>query len=181
MSVIYRWLNRALRFWRDKRDEHLGWQIARHQELAALHRARALAEQALLAELKQRAQHLQHELAVNKIRNDNELEMVKIQCKQDLKDYQQYLESLDMLKQSLRNSYAHLPEAVVFTIHHHAKQLLNRMWNATEPQEKRKIEMQLIQFLTAVHEDSLSALNHGGKEAIPQKALSFIGNDRQIG
>lgn len=178
MSVIHRWLNTALRFWRDKRDEHLGWQIARHQDLAALHRARAVAEQALLAELKKQAQQLQHELEVSRTRNDNELEMVKIQCKQDLKDYQQYLESLDKLKQSLRNSYAHLPEAVAFTIHHHAKQLLNRMWNETEPQEKLKIEMQLIQFLTAVHEDSLSALTHGGKEALPQKALSFIGSDR---
>lgn len=177
MSVIHHWLNRALKFWRDQRDEHLSWHQARHQDLAALRRTRALAEQALLAELKKQAQQLEHELEVDKARNNNELAMVKIQCKQDLKDYQQYLASLDKLKQSLRNSYSHLPEAVAFTIHHHAKQLLNRMWEEQDPQEKLRIEIQLIQFLTAVHEDSLSSLTIGNSEALPKKALAFIDNE----
>jgi len=177
MSLIHRWLSRALKFWRDQRDEHLSWHHARHQDLAALRRSRALAEQALLAELRKQAQQLEHELNVSEARNNNELAMVKTQCTQDLKDYQQYLESLDTLKQSLRNSYSHLPEAVAFTIHHHAKQLLNRMWEEQQPQEKLKIETQLIQFLAAVHEDSLSSLNSNNRDSLPKKALAFIDND----
>ena len=175
MSVILRWLNVALKFWRDQRDEHLSWHQARHQDLAALKRSRALAEQALLAELKKREQYLAHELRVNVARNDTELAMVKIQCKQDLEDYQQYLDSLDKLKQSLRNSYSDLPEAVAFTIHH-AKQLLNRMWEEQEWQEKLKIESKLIQFLTAVHEDSLASINSNSEDVLPKKALAFIDN-----
>jgi len=174
MSVVSRWLNEALNFWRSKRDEDLLWHLSRQQDVAALHRARVLAEQALLAQLKKQSQQLAHELELNEARNRNELEMVKIQCKQELKDYQQYLDSLDKLKRSLQTSYAHLPEAVAFTIHHHAKQLLNRMWDEQDPQEKLKIEMQLIQFMTAVHEDSLSSLQRDGQGALPQKTLAFI-------
>lgn len=177
MSIVQRWLNEALNFWRDKQDENLRWQLARQPDAAALRQSQALAEQALLAQLKLQAQQLEHELAVNQAKNNNELVMIKIQCKQDLKDYQQYLQALDRLKESLRNSYAHLPEAVAFTIHHHAKQLLNRMWDEQGPQEKLKTEMELIRFMTAVHEDSLSALNKEGNASLPQKTLAFIDSD----
>lgn len=177
MSFISHWLNGALSFWRNKRDENLRWHLVRQQDVAALRQSRALAEQSLVSELKKQAQQLAHELAVNETKNNNELEMIKIQCKQDLKDYQQYLDSLDKLKQSLQVSYAHLPEAVAFTIHHHAKLLLNRMWDEQDPQEKLKIEMQLLQFMTAVHEDSLSSLNRDGGESLPERTLAFIDND----
>lgn len=177
MSLIRRWLSEAQAFLRRSRDDNLHWQLSRHDDVADLRQAKALAEQALVAQLKKQAQQLAHELAVNKARNSNELAMVKTQCKQDLKDYQQYLQSLDTLKESLRNSYAHLPEAVAFTIHHHAKQLLNRLWDAQEPQEKLKIEMQLLQFMTAVHEDSQAALQSAGNDSLPQRALAFIDAD----
>lgn len=177
MPLISRWLNDALAFLRRSRDDNLQWQMSRHADAADLRQARALAEQALVAQLKKQAQQLAHELAINKARNSNELAMVKTQCKQDLKDYQQYLQSLDRLKESLRGSYAHLPEAVAFTIHHHAKQLLNRMWDAQEAQEKLKIEMQLLQFMTAVHEDSQASLQNQSGEGLPQRALAFIDAD----
>lgn len=177
MSLIGRWLGGVLAFWRRSRDENLNWQLSRQNDVADLRQAQLLAEQALVAQLKKQAQQLAHELALNKARNSNELAMVKTQCRQDLKDYQQYLRSLDKLKESLRNSYAHLPEAVVFTIHHHAKRLLNRMWDARDEQEKLKIEMRLIQFMTAVHEDSQLALQAQSKEALPQKSLAFIDAD----
>lgn len=177
MSPLARWLGDALAFFRRSRDDNLQWQLSRHGDVAELRQAKALAEQALVAQLKKQSQQLAHELAINKARNSNELAMVKTQCKQDLKDYQQYLQSLDRLKDSLRSSYAHLPEAVAFTIHHHAKQLLNRMWDAQEPQEKLKIEMQLLQFMTAVHEDSQASLQGEDGEGLPQRALAFIDAD----
>jgi pyruvate formate-lyase activating enzyme-like uncharacterized protein len=145
-----------------------------------MRRAKAMAEQALVAQLKKQAQQLAHDLAVNKIRNVNDLAMVKVQCKQELKDYQQYLQSLDRLKESLRNSYSHLPEAVAFTIHHHAKQLLHRMWEAEEGHEKMKVEMQLLQFMAAVHEDSRAALQGETNDGLPQNALAFIDADSVV-
>lgn len=178
MSLISRCLTEVFSFVRRHRDENLRWHLHRQQDVAQLKQAQLLAEQALVSQLKKQAQQLAHELAVNKARNSNELEMVKTQCKQDLKDYQQYLQSLDRLKESLRGSYAHLPEAVAFTIHHHAKQLLNRMWDESQPEEKLKLEMQLLQFMTAVHEDSQASLQDSQAEGLPQRALAFIDADR---
>ncbi|QPK62016.1 hypothetical protein IVG45_14255 [Methylomonas sp. LL1] len=177
MSILGQWFNQAWELWRDKRDEALHWRLNRQDDVANLQRSKALSEMALLAQLKKQEQQLAHELAVAEARNSNELAMIKVQCKQDLKDYQQYLQSLDKLKQSLRASYVHLPEAVAFTIHHHAKLLLNRMWDEQDAQEKLKIEMQLIQFMTAVHEDSLLSLENDGRESLPQKTLAFIDGD----
>lgn len=180
MSLIKQYLQRALAFWRHQRDEDLQWQRQRHDDAASLRQAKALSEQALAAELQKRAQQLEHELAINAARYDNELAMVKIQCQQALKDYQQYLQSLDKLKESLRDSYAHLPEAVAFTIHHHAKQLLNRMWEAEEEREKLRLEMQLLRFMSAVHEDSQLALTSPERARLPNKTLSFLEGDQPL-
>lgn len=177
------WLTRALNFWREKNDEVLRWRRTRHPEVFGLRKSQALAEQDLIAELKKKAAQLAHDLALIHAKNQTELAMTKIQCKQDLKDYQQYLNSLDQLKTSFRIRYAHLPEALAFTIHHHAKQLLDSMWEAKETQEKLKIEMQLIRFMTAVHEDSQFSTqnNEIGRSSMPIKTLAFIDNSRQIG
>ncbi len=174
MSLIERFLTRSLAWLRSNRDQNLQWQLSRHQDVAELRHQRALAEQQLAAELNKRAQQLAHELAVGEARQASELAMVKIQCKQELKDYQHYLQSLDKLKDSLRQSYAHLPEAVAFTIHHHAKQLLNRMWEVGDEQERLKVEMQLLRFMTAVHEDSQAALTSQQPRALPEKTLAFL-------
>ena len=177
MSVISTWLSNALSFLRRSRDEHLHWQIELHQQASDFRQAKAMAEQALAAQLRKQAQQLAHELAVNKAQNNNTLAMVKVQCKQDLQDYRDYLQSLDKLKASMRASYANLPEAVAYTIHHHAKQLLNKMWDAQDSQEKIKFEMQLLQFMTAVHEDNQASLQGNSAEALPQRALAFIDAD----
>lgn len=174
MSILKRWFSQGLQWWREQSDEQLRWRLARHQDESALRQARVLAEQALVEQLKKQSQQLEHELAISAAKNSTELAMVKIQYQQDLKDYQQYLASLDKLKLSLQASYAHLPEAVAFTIHHHAKRLLHQMWDESDPGEKLKMEVQLIKFMTAVHEDSLSALSLDDSEALPQKTLAFI-------
>ncbi|MDD4914648.1 MAG: hypothetical protein PHW13_06390 [Methylococcales bacterium] len=172
--MMARWLTDALGFLRRSRDDQLQWHLSRQHDRAELRQARALAEQARAAQLKKQAQQLAHELAVAKTRNNSDLAMVKTRCRQELKDYQQYLQSLEKLKKSLRDSYAHLPEAVAFTIHHHAKQLLNRMWETSDTQEKIRIEMQLLQFMTAVHEDNQASLLTTSQDALPKKALAFI-------
>lgn len=177
MFVVGRWFDDLMEFWQRRKDQSLHWQLNRQDDVRRLRHAKAMAEQALVADLKKQAQQLAHDLSVTKARNQNELAMVKVQCRQELKDYQQYLLSLDRLKESLRNSYAHLPEAVAYTIHHHAKQLLHKMWDAEEGPEKMKVEMQLLQFMAAVHEDSRAALEGESNDGLPQNALAFIDAD----
>ena len=178
MSAMGRIWQRCLAMLRRSADDQLRWQMGRQTEVAHLRHEQALAEQALVADLQKRAQQLEHELQLNATRQATELQILKTQCQRDLQDYQDYLNALDQLKVSLRASYAHLPEAVAFTIHHHAKQLLNRLWDAHDSQEKLLAERQLIQLMTAVHEDSRLALTDAVSNALPQKTLAMIEDSR---
>ncbi len=156
------------------KTENLKWNNENQERQAALKQSRVLAERALVAELKKRSRQLKHELTILQTQHSAELLMFKTKCKQDVKDYKQYLESLDQLKDSIQSSYTHLPEAVAFTIHHHAKYLLNEMWETTEFEEKMRREIQLIRFMSTVHEDARLYLEGKNKEVLPERTLKLI-------
>jgi hypothetical protein len=169
-SRIFNWL----KFFHSIKDENLQWQNANQDRQARLKQARVLAEKALEAELKKRSVQLAHEITLLRTKNDADLAMFKTRCRQDIKDYKQYLASLDQLKRSIQASYTHLPEAVAFTIHHHAKQLLNQMWEAEDFEAKMRCEMQLIEFMSTVHEDARGYLEGATAEKRPEKTLGLI-------
>jgi hypothetical protein len=156
------------------KDENLQWKTANQDQLVKLKHARVLAANSLEAELKRRRVQLEHEITLLRTKNDAELSMFKTKCKQDIKDYKQYLTSLDQLKRSIQASYTHLPEAVAFTIHHHAKHLLNQMWEAENFEQKMQHEMQLINFMTTVHEDARLYLEGATSENLPERTLGLI-------
>ena len=156
------------------KDVNLQWQTANQDQQIKLKHTRALAEKTLEAELKRKSVQLAHEISLLRTKNDTELSMFKTKCKQDIKDYKQYLASLDQLKRSIQASYTHLPEAVAFTIHHHAKHLLNQMWEAEDFEQKMQHEMQLIQFMTTVHEDARLHLEGATTGKLPERTLSLI-------
>lgn len=168
-------LNKLLKLLHSLKDENLQWRQANQPSEAALKHAHALSEQALAAELKKKSVQLEHDINRLKTQHDAELSMFKTKCKQDVKDYKQYLSSLDQLKSSIQASYTHLPEAVAFTIHHHAKQLLNSMWEAEDIEQKMQHEMQLIRFMTTVHEDARLYLEGNSADNLPEKTLDLIG------
>ena len=158
------------------KDENLQWKTTNQDQQIKLKQARVLAEKNLEAELKKKSVQLAHEIILLRTKNDTELSMFKTQCKQDIKDYKQYLASLDQLKRSIQASYTHLPEAVAFTIHHHAKHLLNQMWEAKDFEQKMQHEIQLIQFMTTVHEDARLNLEGTSSQKFPERTLSLIHN-----
>jgi hypothetical protein len=133
-----------------------------------------VAENTLAAELKKKSVQLEHDINLLQTQNATELTLLKIKCKQDIKDYQQYLTALDKLKKSIQSSYTQLPEAVAFTIHHHAQNLLNLMWEAKNFEEKMRYEIQLIQFMTTVHEDASTMLQDVTQKKLPEKTLNLI-------
>ena len=163
-----------LKLFHSVKDENLQWKIANQNQLVKLKHARVLAEKTLEAELKRRSVQLEHEITLLRTKNDAELSMFKTKCKQDIKDYKQYLASLDQLKRSIQTSYTHLPEAVAFTIHHHAKHLLNQMWEAENFEQKMQHEIQLINFMTTVHEDARLHLEGAATEKLPERTLNLI-------
>lgn len=156
------------------RDRNLQWNRDNQTQQAELKQKRILAEKALEAELRKHSVQLEHEINLMKTRHDAELSMYKTRCKQDIKDYQHYLDSLDQLKKSIQNSYAHLPESVALTIHHHAKHLLHNMWEAEDHEQKIRYEMQLIQFMAAVHEDARLHLEDTTVRKLPESTLKLL-------
>jgi hypothetical protein len=167
-------LNKIIQLLHSVKDQNLKWQLANQGDQAKLKHARVLAEKALEAELKKRSVRLEHDISLLKTKHDAELSMFKTKCQQDVKDYKQYLAALDQLKASIQASYIHLPEAVAFTIHHHAKFLLNKMWDAEDFEQKMQHEMQLIRFMTTVHEDARLHLEGATTENLPERTLSLI-------
>jgi argininosuccinate lyase len=163
-----------LKLFHSVKDENLHWKKANQDQQAKLKHARVLAEKALEAELKKKSVQLAHEITLLRTKNDTELSMFKTKCKQDIKDYKQYLASLDQLKRSIQASYTHLPEAVAFTIHHHAKHLLNQMWEAENFEQKMQHEIELIKFMTTVHEDTRLHLEGETNKKLPERTLNLI-------
>ncbi|MSP27546.1 MAG: hypothetical protein EXR80_03640 [Methylococcales bacterium] len=172
--TIKQWVLNAVNLLHSITDEKLHWQTHNQARQLQLKHARILAENQLTAELKNKSVQLEHDISLLQTQNATELAMLKIKCKQDIKDYQQYLVALDKLKDSIKNSYPQLPEAVAFTIHHHAKQLLNQLWEAENFEDKMRQEMQLIQFMTTVHEDASAYLQGKTLGKLPEKILNLI-------
>jgi hypothetical protein len=174
MKTIKRWAFMLVRFFYTLKDESLQWKVLNQEQLLKLKHERGMAEKVLEVELKNKSVLLAHEISLLETKNNAELTMLKIKYQQDIKDYKQYLSSLDQLKQSIQQSYAHLPVAVAFTIHHHAKQLLNKMWEADDIETKMRFEIQLLQFMTAAHEDARLNIENEAVENVPQKTLALI-------
>ena len=174
MTILKNWVFTLVKLFHSVKDENLHWQNANQDQQVKLKHARVLAEKTLEAELKKKSVQLEHEITLLRTKNNTELSMLKTKCRQDINDYKQYLESLDQLKHSIQASYAHLPEAVAFTIHHHAKQLLNQMWETEDFEQKIKHEIELINFMTTVHEDARLYLEGTTTENMPERTLKLI-------
>ena len=174
MTTLKNLVFNLLKLFHSVKDENLQWQTANQDQQVKLNHARVLAAKMLEAELKRRSVQLEHEITLLRTKNDTELAMFKTRCKQDIKDYKQYLASLDQLKRSIQESYKHLPEAVAFTIHHHAKHLLNQMWEAKDVEQKMHYEIQLIEFMTTVNEEARLHPEGATAEKLPERTLSLI-------
>lgn len=179
MSYLKHWTLSVLSILHLAKTEDLNWKQQHQEQQLKLKAAQILAEKQLEAELKKRTAQLAHEMALLNTENEAQLAMLKTRCQQEVKDYKQYLSSLDKLKMSIQKSYTHLPEAVAFTIHHHAKQLLNQMWEAEDFQHKMQLEMQLLKFMTTVHEESRLFLEGDKLDKLPEKTLALIQSDSE--
>ncbi len=159
------------------KSENLRWQQDKQDEIQTLKNTKALEKQSLQAELKKRQVQFEHELAKMKQCHGTDLTMLRAQSEQQLRDYKQYLDSIDQLKTLIQDSYSHLPSAVSLLIHHHAKQMLNLMWECEDFQEKLGHEAKLIELMTAVHQDTLDLPKVNDKQQFPKRTLRLIKSD----
>ena len=156
------------------KDRNLAWQRSNQADLLQLSRDRSLANKTLETELAIQTSELAHTIALLKTRQNAELAMLKTRCKEDVKDYQDYLAALNQLKTTLQKNYSHLPEAITLTIHHHAKALLNNMWEAENLEGKRHFEAQLVKFMATVHEEIRILQTGNPSKQIPEHTLRLI-------
>lgn len=174
MKTLKEQIHNMVDLYHSIKDKNLHWQTANQDQQIKLSHARILAEKNLAANLAKKSVALAHEIALLKTRQNAELVTLKTRCKEDIQDYQQYLESLNQLKLALQTSYAHLPGAIAHTIHHHAKLLLNTMWEAEDLEEKIRQEARLIKFMATVHEEArLYRTGTLGKK-LPENTLKLI-------
>ena len=156
------------------KSQYLHWELHNQDKKMRLKSAKAFSERDLQDRLKKQQLALEHELALLRTQQKAELTMLKIKSRQDIKDYREYLESLDHLKLAIANKYRELPEAMAFMIHHHAKQLLNRIWESEDIQQKIDREMQLIEFMASINDDIRAAPESGGDDLLPLKTLELL-------
>ncbi len=155
-------------------SQDLQWKQQHQAQQLALKHAQILAEKQLADELQKKSLQLAHEIALLNTEYAAQLEILKTKYRQDVKDYKHYLQALEQLKTSIQKSYRQLPAAMAFAIHHHAKQLLNQMWETQDIQTRLQLEMQLLHFMTTVHEESRGYLQEGGNNSLPEKTLALI-------
>ncbi len=160
------------------KDKNLAWQSANQTQLLRLAHERTLAKKTLEAELSKKSAQLAHELALLKARHNAELYRLKTRSNEDINDYQHYLASLRELKTAIQTAYGHLPDALTLTIHHHAKSLLNHMWEAESLTEKINYEKQLINFMTTVYEEALYFQTENNPGKLPENTLKLISQDK---
>jgi hypothetical protein len=63
---------------------------------------------------------------------------------------------------------------MIHIIHHHAKQLIDSMWKASDEVSKRLCEEKFAGFLMAVFEDTRQALISADGEKSPTRTLRLI-------
>lgn len=160
------------------KSKNLEWQAQNQGQQIKLSHDRSLADKKLAGELTKKSVQLAHEIDLLKTRQHTELAMLKTRCKEDIKDYEQYLGSLNQLKLAIQTSYAHLPEAIAHTIHHHAKSLLNAMWEAENLEEKIMLEARLIKFMTTVHEEAQLFSTGTVPDKLPENTLRLMAQDK---
>ncbi|MBM4208357.1 MAG: hypothetical protein FJ190_10235 [Gammaproteobacteria bacterium] len=177
MNTLKSHINQLIDLIQTVRDKNLRWLADNQEQQLNLKHARKMAEKDLSAQLKQKSVHLAHEIELLKTRQVTELSMLKQRCQEDLKDYNQYLAALNQLKQDIRTSFPQLPDVIALSIHHHAKILLNNMWEATDTNEKLRLENQLIQFMATVHEEADLYLNNKQVNFLPEKTLRLINHN----
>jgi hypothetical protein len=179
MNALKQFINDLVDLLYTAKDKKLSWLTSNQEQQLKLSHDRILAKNELTATLTKNNVQLAHEIELLKIRQASELAMLKSRSQEDIKDYQHYLTALALLKKDIQSNFAHLPEAMALTLHHHSKTLLNNMWEATDFEEKLRLENQLIQFMSTAYEDG--ALLRSGKQTngVPENTLRLLNQHAQ--
>jgi hypothetical protein len=96
----------------------------------------------------------------------------------EIKNYQRFLDSIEDLREKLEEVYPNMPPALILVIHEYATQLLYKLWDSPDGQDKLTGRKDLVKFLALVSEDTdplaLQAVTNNQSAALPHKTLKYI-------
>ncbi|MBD2776401.1 hypothetical protein [Iningainema tapete] len=155
------------------RDKNLEWYEKTADRTKALKEKNELSSVQIEQAIKKSVQDFEQEIALKKITYDQQMENAKLKAKKTMQKYEKFLEEIDELRNRIQEFYPNMPLPLVSLIHHHASQLLDEMWQASENKRELNCKKEFIQFLTVVYEDTdPTALK--GNPRLPLRILKYI-------
>ncbi|MGB3207034.1 MAG: hypothetical protein WBB28_18775 [Crinalium sp.] len=147
------------------RDENIRWQQEHLPLITEIDKQRKLSKQDIEQELKRR-----------QLRFESEIQQLKLEGESQIRDYKEFLDAVDKIKDDIRKSYQQLTLPLALGIHQYAKRLLTQMWNSNDLYEREKYERKLFDFLYTVSEDIslLPSNEYEERPFFPEKTLKLI-------
>jgi hypothetical protein len=152
------------------------WYKQKLEELADAQKKAMIAKaSAKRTELLAKAQR-EHELALLKVRLSADIELKRFQEKLLVRDYTEFRNSLEELKQKLLATFPDIPKPLIYSIYHHAKCLLDATLNAPDEASHAKSLSRFAEFLIAVYKDTENALLSDQEPQFLVETLHLIDN-----
>jgi hypothetical protein len=147
------------------RSENLEWRRRKADEIAGLRKKHRLLDM-----------ELEHELAKREIELREEIKRIEMQEQSVTRDYKEFLHEIDQLKGRIITTFTNMPKPMALLIHHHAKQMLNEMWQADDLNERLAHEQKLLNFMSVIYDDTLRLSYEGELARLPMKTIEFMNN-----
>lgn len=119
-----------------------------------------------------------HDLDMLRIRFEEELTREKENQIRITRDYKEFLDSLDEMKNTIKDTFKRIPPPMVYVIHNHARDLLDGSWHNSDSKAREICKSRLADFMLVVFEDAEQAMLESSEEEFPTKTLSLIKGGR---
>lgn len=161
-----------MEFVNELRDQNLEWKRARIDDKHDLQEKEDIGR----ANRKGRAmeERIKYENAIKeqKLKHEQQMEAIKISGEHRLKNYKDFLHAVNDMKQDLRRLYPEMPLVTALLLHHHASDLLDKMWHEKDEYEHERLKGRFVKFLLAAQDDALSISSESNH--IPRKMIELL-------
>lgn len=152
------------------KSESIDWQKQNQPELLKLKEEKLVGEQ----RIKQRLQEMEDRFQEHRQR-------VKAEETRKTQQFQDYLNSIDDLKQKILQYYPQMPKPLALMIHHRATQLLTRAWHDADALKRTKGHQDFFDLMVTVTyelgELEQLADSKGKMPILPKKTIDLIRMD----
>jgi hypothetical protein len=115
-----------------------------------------------------------HELDKLKIHHEELLKQWKEKHGRITRDYKEFLDSIDDMKQMILTTFKDMPKPMAYIIHHKAREMLDDSWQSTDEKSRELCRAKLANFMLLVAKDAEQALI--GETKMPVLTIEYIKN-----